>query len=71
MAGCCGDIGRTGLQAINKSRTIAAKGFSPKVIWGVVKAAASACGLQQYQLASHLVTRNGFARNTPSSCPLM
>src|ERR1700738_163452 len=32
-------------RAINKARRIAASGFSPKVIWGVVKAGSARCGL--------------------------
>lgn len=32
-------------RAINKAGRIASHGFSPKVIWGVVKEACSACGL--------------------------
>ena len=32
-------------RAINKAGRIADHGFSPKVIWGVVKEAASRCGL--------------------------
>ena len=32
-------------RAVNKAGRIAASGFSPKVIWGVVKAACSKCGL--------------------------
>jgi len=32
-------------RAINKAQRIAVNGFSPKVIWGVVKAGASKCGL--------------------------
>lgn len=32
-------------RAINKAGRIAAHGFSPKVIWGVVKEACSACNL--------------------------
>lgn len=32
-------------RAINKAGRIAARGFSPKVIWGVVKQACSACNL--------------------------
>jgi len=34
-------------RAINKARRIAPSGFSPKVIWGVVKAASSKCGLDR------------------------
>ena len=32
-------------RAINKARRIAKSGFSPKVIWGVVKSGCSKCGL--------------------------
>jgi integrase len=32
-------------RAINKAGRIATSGFSPKVIWGVVKAGCSKCGL--------------------------
>ena len=32
-------------RAINKAGRIAGSGFSPKVIWGVVKKACSKCGL--------------------------
>jgi integrase len=34
-------------RAINKARRIATSGFSPKVIWGVVKAGSSKCGLDR------------------------
>src|SRR6266851_6630684 len=34
-------------RAINKARRIATSGFSPKVIWGVVKAGSSNCGLDR------------------------
>jgi integrase len=34
-------------RAINKARRIATHGFSPKVIWGVVKAGSSKCGLDR------------------------
>jgi len=34
-------------RAINKARRIAPSGFSPKVIWGVVKGGSSKCGLDR------------------------
>jgi integrase len=34
-------------RAINKARQVATHGFSPKVIWGVVKAGSSKCGLDR------------------------
>ena len=39
----------TGLifRAINKARRVGANGFSPKVIWGVVKTGSSKCGLDR------------------------
>jgi len=33
-------------RAINKAQRVAKRGFSPKVIWGVVKAGCSKCGLE-------------------------
>lgn len=35
------------LRAINKAKRIATKGFSPKVIWSVVRAGSSKCGLDR------------------------
>jgi integrase len=34
-------------RAINKAKRIGTSGFSPKVIWGVVKAGSKKCGLDQ------------------------
>ena len=34
-------------RAINKAKRIGTNGFSPKVIWGVVKAGSSKCGLDR------------------------
>jgi integrase len=34
-------------RAINKSKRIGTSGFSPKVIWGVVKTGSSKCGLDR------------------------
>ena len=42
-------------RAINKARRIAPGGFSPKVIWGVVKRGSSKCGLDR--LAPHDLRR--------------
>jgi integrase len=42
-------------RAINKASRIAAHGFSPKVIWGVVKEAAAQCGLAE--IAPHDLRR--------------
>jgi integrase len=40
-----GIIGGPAFRAINKAGRIATSGFSPKVIWGVVKSGCSKCGL--------------------------
>ena len=42
-------------RAINKAKRIGASGFSPKVIWGVVKAGAAKCGLDP--IAPHNLRR--------------
>src|SRR5438445_12750427 len=46
-------------RAINKAGRIAAQGFSPKVIWGVVKQACSACNLRN--VAPHDLRRYALA----------
>lgn len=43
-------------RAINKAQRIGKSGFSPKVIWGVVKAGCSKCGLGN--IASHDLRRS-------------
>lgn len=51
-------------RAINKANRIGTGGFSPKVIWGVVKAGSSKCGLD-HRLAGSPVCRSvlGSARS--------
>jgi len=64
-------------RAINKAKRIGTSGFSPKVIWGVVKAGSKKCGLDQ--VAPHdlrrtcavCVTRQAGSLNKFSSCSVM
>jgi integrase len=54
-------------RAINKGGRIAPKGFSPKVIWGVVKQAAARCGMAN--VAPHDLRRYTESRTMPNrSC---
>ena len=51
-------------RAINKAQRIGKSGFSPKVIWGVVKAGCSKCGLEN--VAPHDLRRYAECRIMPN-----
>ena len=56
-------------RAINKAGRIATSGFSPKVIWGVVKAGCSKCGLDG--VAPHDLRRYAESRIMPNARTLI